>query len=252
MLVAGWLCHLSLLCLFAVVVCDDSGGGGDGGGGSGGGVAATVPVVEDAVRVGRVDCVVVADCQSRQSAITNKLLASTAGAHTLEKSVLQAPPHAETLPAPLFKQRSRPLDGWEKRPQNEKQTARSQSPRDYTATFLEKDEAKELEHCTFQPNVSSTQNRCMPRFVPCSYLSRRLLACRQAGDVSFFRLIADTMYCFLGGVVTICAGPRVACWTLLGGFVSPSTRCCGRACVGTSVAPCPRRAVSPSLHRHAA
>lgn len=42
-----------------------------------------------------------------------------------------------------------------------KQTARSRSPRDYTATFLEKDEAKELELCTFQPNVSSTQNRCV-------------------------------------------------------------------------------------------
>ncbi|CAM9820014.1 unnamed protein product, partial [Ectocarpus fasciculatus] len=37
-------------------------------------------------------------------------------------------------------------------------TARSQSPRNYTATFRDQDEAKEMELCTFQPDVSSTQN----------------------------------------------------------------------------------------------
>ncbi|CAN0168410.1 unnamed protein product [Ectocarpus sp. 8 AP-2014] len=38
------------------------------------------------------------------------------------------------------------------------QTARSQSPRNYTATFRDRDEAKEMQLCTFQPDVSSTQN----------------------------------------------------------------------------------------------
>lgn len=37
------------------------------------------------------------------------------------------------------------------------QAARSQSPRNYTAKFREDDESKELELCTFQPNVSTTQ-----------------------------------------------------------------------------------------------
>ncbi|CAM9930225.1 unnamed protein product, partial [Scytosiphon promiscuus] len=35
--------------------------------------------------------------------------------------------------------------------------ARSQSPRNYSAKFREDDESKEMELCTFQPNVSSTQ-----------------------------------------------------------------------------------------------
>ncbi|CAM9092656.1 unnamed protein product, partial [Ectocarpus sp. 6 AP-2014] len=37
-------------------------------------------------------------------------------------------------------------------------TARSQSPRNYTATFRDQDEAKEMQLCTFQPDISSTQN----------------------------------------------------------------------------------------------
>ncbi|CAM9259200.1 unnamed protein product [Ectocarpus sp. 12 AP-2014] len=37
-------------------------------------------------------------------------------------------------------------------------TARSQSPRNYTARFRDQDEAKEMELCTFQPDVSSSQN----------------------------------------------------------------------------------------------
>ncbi|CAM9413153.1 unnamed protein product, partial [Hapterophycus canaliculatus] len=41
--------------------------------------------------------------------------------------------------------------------EGELRAERSQSPRNYTAKFREDDESKEMELCTFQPNVSSTQ-----------------------------------------------------------------------------------------------